>query len=92
MTQPIESFVTVPQIPTGVGPAIRNFVLTIPQPNGTSVAVQIQATSIVDGATGRVLDVEGPEWRDEVVQLLRAIAKGIGIMCDEDIQDQPDQD
>lgn len=82
----IESVVQV--APNSTGAKIRNVSLSILQSDGTIATVMVQATSVVDADTGRALDVEGQEWRDDMIQTLRAIRRGIEILCDEEIRDE----
>ena len=83
---PTDTFVQVS--PNSTGAKIRNVSLTVLQADGTLATVLVQATSVVDADTGRALDVEGQEWRDEVEVLLRSIRRGIEIMCDEEIREE----
>jgi hypothetical protein len=80
MAQPVEAFIQVPPNVPG-GQDVRQYQLTVLQPGGMYATVLVEAISVVDAVTGRALDLEGQEWRDEVTKLLRAMVKGLEILC-----------
>jgi hypothetical protein len=75
VSQPVESF-----IPVGTQ-NVRQFQLVVLQPGGGYSTVQIEAVAIVDAITGRTLDLEVQDWRDETLWCLRGILKSLTALC-----------
>lgn len=74
--------------PDSSGKRIRNVTITTLQADGTLQTTYQQVTAICDATTGLPIDMAQDEWRNEVVMLLRAIRRGIEVLCDEDIRDE----
>jgi hypothetical protein len=79
MSQPIDGFVTVP--PNSTGQNVRQVVLQIVGADGVIRNQLVEVVAISDPVTGRILDLEQTEWRNEVLVLLRAMVRGISNLC-----------
>ena len=84
LTSPVEGLVAIPPNQTMAGANdIRQFqqVVAQGQPQPTMTAVLVEAISQVDATLGRPLDLESQEWKAEFLWSLRALSKGLSLLC-----------
>lgn len=81
-----EGFVQLPSDASNTGKQVRNLVAYVTQPDGTLIPVYMEATVQVDHSTGIAIEnLDEQGWRDEVLRLLRAIARGLERIADEEL-------